>query len=120
PDLLRERVRHSTEEFRANLTASQADPAGASVPRPIGYELSMTNLGRLDLPSDGPVPVQACYGMVNVLEGERTVAVCTVAGRLHLALTTFRGEHDEGWPGRALANAVGQLETAMGAGSGLP
>ena len=120
PDQLRERVRHNTEEFRTNLTASQADPAGASVPRPIGYELSMTNLGRLDLPSDGPVPVQACYGMVNVLEGERTVAVCAVAGRLHLALTTFRGEHDEGWPGRALASAVGQLETAMGAGSGLP
>jgi len=52
--------------------------------------------------------------MVNVLEGERTVAVCTVAGRLHLALTTFRGEHDDGWPARALANAVGQLETALG------
>src|SRR5665648_1152870 len=64
----------------------------------------MTNLGRLDLPSDGPVPVQACYGMANVLEGERTVAVCTVAGRLHLALTTFRHEHDEGWPARNRAD----------------
>jgi hypothetical protein len=52
--------------------------------------------------------------MVNVLEGERTVAACTVAGRLHLALTTFRAEHDDGWPGRALGNAVGQLETALG------
>jgi hypothetical protein len=56
--------------------------------QPIGYDFSITNLGRLDFPVRyGPLRLEAMYGpAVNTSEQERTVGVTTVGGRMFFTL----------------------------------
>ena len=51
--------------------------------RPVKYDFSITNLGRVDLPvSNGQFEVEAFYNMVNTSEHERTICVNTFNGQL--------------------------------------
>ena len=51
--------------------------------RPVKYDFSITNLGRVDLPvSNGKFEVEAFYNMVNTSEHERTICVNTFNGQL--------------------------------------
>jgi NRPS condensation-like uncharacterized protein len=56
--------------------------------QPIGYDFSITNLGRLDFPVRyGPLRLEAMYGpAVNTSEQERTVGVTTIGGRMFFTL----------------------------------
>lgn len=55
---------------------------------PVDYDLSITNLGRLDIPVDyGPFSLEAVYGpLVNSMASEKILGVATVAGRMTFAL----------------------------------
>jgi hypothetical protein len=51
--------------------------------RPVDYDFSITNLGRVDVPAKaGRLEVQAFHNLVNTSEHERTVCVNTFDGRL--------------------------------------
>ena len=51
--------------------------------RPVKYDFSVTNLGRLAIPEDnGSLHMEAFYNLVNTSDEERTVCVNTFAGRL--------------------------------------
>ena len=77
--------------------------------RPVEYDFSITNLGRIAIPErSGALHVEAFYGpLVNSSAYERTVGVSTLAGQMSLAFI-FRQS--------MLAPADGQalLERAMG------
>jgi len=68
----------------ADLSSALDEFAG----QPIGYDFSITNLGRLDFPVRyGPLRLEAMYGpTVNTSEQERTVGVTTVGGRMFFTL----------------------------------
>ncbi len=53
--------------------------------QPVGYDFSITNLGRLDFPVRyGPLRLEAMYGpAVNTSEQERTVGITTFGGRMY-------------------------------------
>ena len=98
PDRLLERVAASAAAFTRGL------------PRP-AHDLSLTNLGPLEVPARGAdLRVDEVHGpLVNALPGERTVGVTTLAGRLSWTVATFTDEHDDGWARALLAAATARL-----------
>jgi len=55
--------------------------------RPVRYDFSVTNLGRVDLPGKtGRFELEAFYNLVNASEHERTICVNTCNGRLTTSL----------------------------------
>ncbi len=99
-DIKRELTRGSTDEKiflwllnMQSMVSAFSDADMLSVldefaSQPIGYDFSITNLGRLDFPVRyGPLRLEAMYGpAVNTSEQERTVGVTTVGGRMAFTL----------------------------------
>jgi NRPS condensation-like uncharacterized protein len=65
--------------------------------RPVNYDFSITNLGRIDLPVKvGRFELEAFYNLVNASEHERTVCVNTFKGRLTTCLLFRESKMDLG------------------------
>ena len=113
--LLRRVLRMSTIFGEAHRAAAAGEPGDGPPPlRPADYDLSVTNLGRFPLqPPGAPFLVEAMYGpMVNVVPGERTIGVCTCAGRLQLVYTAF---DEPGEPERGAALLTSAARTLLDA-----
>ncbi len=65
--------------------------------RPVNYDFSITNLGRIDLPVKvGRFELEAFYNLVNASEHERTVCINTFKGRLTTCLLFRESKMDLG------------------------
>jgi len=103
-------------EFARNFSkAEMAEVARIFFQRQVTYDFSMTNLGRLDFPSQvGPLQIESFHNLVNSSELERTVGVNTFDGRMTF-IFIFRESKmtpDEGE--QLMAQAVRQLREASG------
>ena len=83
--------------------------------RPVKYDFSVTNLGRVDLPVNaGKFVVEAFYNLVNTSEHERTICVNTFNGRLTYSYL-FRESKMNPSKAQSLKDLVsGQLSKAVG------
>jgi hypothetical protein len=73
--------------FRTFSKAELGEAARIFFGRPVRYDFSVTNLGRLEFPSRiGSLRVESVYNLVNSSEHERTVNVNTFDGRLTMTL----------------------------------
>ena len=83
--------------------------------RPVKYDFSITNLGRLDLPvKAGRFELVAFYNLVNASEHERTVCVNTCNGRLTSSLLFRESKMDLHNAEKLQELAMGQLARALG------
>jgi len=70
---------------KAFSEAEMADAVRTLFSRPVKYDFSITNLGRLDFPKQiGPLQIESFHNLVNSSEHERTVNVNTFDGRMTL------------------------------------
>lgn len=62
----------------------------------VNYDFSITNLGKLDFPTpkNGSLEVNAFYNLVNTSDGEMTVSVNSLGGKLNFALLYRRAKMD--------------------------
>jgi NRPS condensation-like uncharacterized protein len=83
--------------------------------RPVKYDFSITNLGRLDLPAkSGPFEVEAFYNLVNTSEYERTVCVNTCNGRLTYSFLFRESKMDLRRAEKLMYLVNGKLSRAVG------
>lgn len=89
--------------------------AKAFFSRPVKYDFSITNLGRLNFPTEvGPLQVEAFYNLVNSSEHERTVGVNTFGGRMTFILIFRESKMTPQAGGQLMADALQQLAEASG------
>lgn len=89
--------------------------AKAFFSRPVKYDFSITNLGRLDFPTEiGSLQVEAFYNLVNSSEHERTVGVNTFGGRMTFILIFRESKMTPQAGGQLMADALQQLAEASG------
>jgi hypothetical protein len=83
--------------------------------RPVKYDFSVTNLGRVDLPViAGRFKLEAFYNLVNASEHERTVCVNTFNGRLTTSLLFRESKMDLHSAEKLQKLASWQLAQALG------
>ena len=83
--------------------------------RPVQYDFSITNLGRLDLPvKTGPFEVEAFYNLVNTSEHEQTVCVNTYNGRLTYSYLFRESKMDPYDAEKLMGLVTSQLSKAVG------
>jgi NRPS condensation-like uncharacterized protein len=89
--------------------------AKAFFSRPVNYDFSITNLGRLNFPTEfGNLQVEAFYNLVNSSEHERTVGVNTVGGRMTFILIFREAKMTPQAGEQLMADALQQLAEASG------
>ena len=82
--------------------------------RPVKYDFSITNLGRVDLPvKAGRLALEAFYNLVNASEHERTVCVNSFNGRLTYTLLFRESKMDAGSAGNLMELVSQQLKQAI-------
>jgi hypothetical protein len=83
--------------------------------RPVKYDFSITNLGRLDFPGEvGPLQIESVYNLVNSSEHESTVGVNTFGGRMTLILIFRESKMTPQAGEQLMADALQQLAEAAG------
>ena len=82
--------------------------------RPVKYDFSITNLGRLDIPIEiGPLQVETFHNLVNSSEHERTVGVNTQGGKMTFTYTFRESKMDPVAGKSLLKEAMDQLAKAV-------
>ncbi len=83
--------------------------------RPVKYDFSITNLGRLDIPARiGGLTVTAFHNLVNSSEHERTVGVNSLDGRMTFSFTFRESKMDPQEAENLLQSAIRLLAEAVG------
>jgi NRPS condensation-like uncharacterized protein len=83
--------------------------------RPVRYDFSITNLGRLDIPARvGAIELEGFHNLVNSSEHERTVGVNTLAGRMTFTLIVRESKMAPEAASRLMRKALEGLAEAAG------